>query len=167
MNLLYQLNILDLVLAILCIFFIIKGFNSGLLQELSGIIIFIISLWIAYMLYIKFGNMLLSYIGSQKWSYFLAYIAIFFSVMIIFSIMSGLFQKHLGWKSESWINWLGGGVIGALKAFVLCMIIIAVLEYTADSKPFVLESKIVTFVKKHDTFFKELVKHSIGNESSI
>lgn len=165
MNLLYQLNILDLVLAILCIFFIIKGFNRGLLQELAGIIIFIISLWTAYMLYIKFGNILLSYIGSQNWAYFLAYISIFFSVMIIFSIMSGLLQKHLRWRLESWIIWLGGGVIGALKAFVLCMIIIAVLEYTADSKPFVLESKIVTFVKKHDTFFKDLVKHSIRNKT--
>lgn len=167
MNLLYQLNILDLALVILWIFFIIKGFSRGLLQELAGIIIFVVSLWIAYMLYIKLGNMLLTYIGSKKWSYLVAYIVLFCSVMIIFSIMSGLLQKHLGWKSGSWIDWLGGGAIGALKGFVLCIIIIAVLEYTAGSEPFVLDSRVVSFVKEHDTFFREVITQSIESKNSI
>lgn len=163
MNIIYQFNILDFILLIVCIFFLIKGFNKGFIQEFTGIISIILALWLAYLLYRKLGNLLLNYMNSQELAFVIAYIIIFCGVIIIFTVISGLLEKYLGISFNGWLNWLGGGIIGALKGIILCVIIVSILDYIAPSKPFVIDSQVATFVREHNSFLRTIMIQYMDN----
>lgn len=161
MNVLYHLNLLDLILLLVSLFFIIKGFMKGFFHEISGVISFILSLWVGYMLYIKLGDMLVPYISSQQWAYLIAYVAIFCGVMISFAMITSLISKHLGMIGGGILDWLGGGLIGALKGFILCIVIVIILDYTAPSALLVVHSQLASFILEHSGFLRSVMNQSI------
>ncbi len=155
MEVLYSLNVFDIILIVVCIFFVIKGFMKGFLYEITAVIGFLLSLWIAYIGYAFLGGILRRYIPSQQWSDILAYIGLFCMVMIVFTLITSMLSRHINFKGGGFIDFLGGGILGGVKGVIVCVFIVVILDHVLPSKTFIGKSQLSAFIYKEIQVFQQ------------
>jgi membrane protein required for colicin V production len=101
--------ILDLILAIIIILAIIKGFSRGLIVGLFSLIAIIIGLAAA----IKLSAVVAGYIGkavkiSDQWLPIISFAVVFFIVVLLVRLAANAIQKMVETVMLGWINRLGG-----------------------------------------------------------
>ena len=126
--------VLDIIVAIILIFAVIKGYQQGLIVALFSVIAFIIGLAAA----IKLSAVVAGYIGqavkiSDKWLPIVSFIVVFLIVVILVRLGAKFIQKSVEFAMLGWVNRIGG----ILLYVGLYILIFSVLIFYADQLGFI------------------------------
>ncbi|MCF0206442.1 MAG: CvpA family protein [Bacteroidales bacterium] len=114
------MNAVDIVLVAVLIFFAIRGLFNGLIQELAGVIAWVLGLYLA----INFSSWLNDYLAT-KWDISGEYmgiaclIIIFLAVLIGVRFLSKALTRFASAISLQWLNKIAGLVFGFMKGCLL------------------------------------------------
>lgn len=121
--------IIDIIVIVVLIFAIIKGYSNGLVIALFSVLGFIIGIAAA----MKLSTIVASYIGkavkiSDHWLPVISFVVVFILVVLLVRLGAKLIQKSLQLAMLGWMNRLGGIILYA----ALFLIIFSVLIFYAD-----------------------------------
>jgi membrane protein required for colicin V production len=114
--------IIDIVLAILLVLAVIKGFRRGLVLGIFSLLAIVIGLAAA----IKLSAIVAGYIGqsvnvSDRWLPIISFIIVFFLVLLLVRLGAAFIQKSMEVAMLGWINRLGG---------ILLYVVIYIIVYS-------------------------------------
>ena len=138
-----EINILDLVLAVIMVLFAIRGLYKGFLAEVAGLVGLVGGVFVAGHYYGQLGRQLSLYIKDPSWAYILAYVLILCAVLVVVALVTRLLHKLLTAAYAGWIDHLAGAVAGFLKGFVICALMVALLRYFLQDADFMRSSRLV------------------------
>jgi len=126
--------ILDIIVVVILILAIIKGYRQGLIVALFSLIAFIIGIAAA----LKLSVVAAGYIGkavnvSDKWLPIISFAAVFLIVVLLVRLGAKFIQKTVELAMLGWVNRVGGILLYA----GLYIIIFSVLLFYADQMNFI------------------------------
>ena len=126
--------ILDIIVAVILILAIIKGYRQGLIVALFSFIAFIIGLAAA----LKLSVVVAGYIGkavnvSDKWLPIISFAVVFLIVVLLVRLGAKFIQKTVELAMLGWVNRVGGILLYA----GLYILIFSVLLFYADQMNFI------------------------------
>jgi len=126
--------ILDIIVAVILILAIIKGYRQGLIVALFSAIAFIIGLAAA----MKLSVVAAGYLGkavkiSDKWLPIISFAVVFLIVVLLVRLGAKLIQKSVEFAMLGWVNRIGG----ILLYIGLYILIFSILIFYADQMSFI------------------------------
>ena len=126
--------ILDVIVAVIVILAIIKGYRQGLIVALFSVIAFVIGLAAA----LKLSVVVADYIGqavkiSDKWLPIISFALVFLIVVLLVRLGARFIQKTAEFAMLGWLNRLGGILLYA----GLYILIFSILIFFADQLGFI------------------------------
>jgi membrane protein required for colicin V production len=139
------MNVLDIVLIILLIVSAIGGLASGLIKSIFSLAGVIVGVTLAGRFYPALAGGL-TFISNPTIANIAAFAIIFIIIMIIASILGGLFTKLVSAILLGWLNRLGGAVFGVIMGAIFIAAILAVWAKMGGANSIITESKIALFL---------------------
>ena len=126
--------VLDIIVAVILILAIIKGYRQGLIVALFSAIAFIIGLAAA----MKLSVIAADYLGkavkiSDKWLPIISFAVVFLIVLLLVRLGAKLIQKSVEFAMLGWVNRIGG----ILLYIGLYILIFSILIFYADQMSFI------------------------------
>jgi membrane protein required for colicin V production len=126
--------IIDIIVAVILILAIIRGFRQGLIVALFSVIAFIVGLAAA----MKLSVVVAGYIGkavdiSDKWLPIISFVVVFLIVVLLVRWGAAFIQKTVEFAMLGWVNRLGG----ILLYTGLYVLIFSILVFYADQLKFI------------------------------
>lgn len=137
--------ILDLILAIIIILAVIKGFSRGLIVGLFSLIAIVIGLAAA----IKLSAVVAGYIGkavkiTDQWLPIISFAVVFFIVVLLVRLAANAIQKMVETVMLGWVNRLGGIIFYIAIYATIFSVVLFYAEQLQIVKP-VTKEKSVTY----------------------
>ena len=119
----------DVILLIIVVFAVIKGFRRGLIVGIFSFLAILIGLAAA----LKLSAMMASYLGShvevaQRWLPALSFALVFLGVVLLVRLGANLLQKAVEVAMMGWVNRLGG----ILFYLLMYLIVYSIMLFYAD-----------------------------------
>jgi len=126
--------VLDIIVAVILIVAVFKGYKQGLIVALFSLVAFIIGLAAA----IKLSVVAADYIGkavkiSDKWLPIISFAVVFLIVVLLVRLGAKLIQKSVELAMLGWVNRIGGILLYA----GLYILIFSILIFYADQMDFI------------------------------
>ena len=126
--------ILDIIIAVILILAVIKGYRQGLIVALFSVLAFIVGLAAA----IKLSVVVAGYIGnavkiSDKWLPIISFAVVFLIVVLLVRLGAKFLQKSVELAMLGWVNTIGGILLYA----GLYIFIFSILIFYADQLGFI------------------------------
>src|SRR6187402_2615094 len=126
--------ILDIIVAVILILAVIKGYRQGLIVALFSLVAFVIGLAAA----LKLSVVVAGYIGkavnvSDKWLPIVSFAVVFLIVVLLVRLGAKFIQKTVELAMLGWVNRVGG----ILLYVSLYILIFSVLLFYADQMNFI------------------------------
>jgi membrane protein required for colicin V production len=126
--------ILDIVVAVILILAVIKGYRQGLIVALFSVIAFIVGLAAA----MKLSVVVADYIGkavkiSDKWLPIISFAVVFLIVVLLVRLGARFIQKTVEFAMLGWLNKIGGILLYA----GLYILIFSILIFYTDQLGFI------------------------------
>ncbi|MBN1326956.1 MAG: CvpA family protein [Candidatus Cloacimonetes bacterium] len=145
------MNILDIILGVILLFFFINGLRKGFVASF----IHLLGLILAVILVAKTGQIvkegLITQFGlNETFALIIAYVLIFLIIMIVTRIAVKLVQRIVEFLNLMWLNRLLGGVFSCLCGVVIIAIIILLLNllpFQKEIRDFTDQSRIVSTIR--------------------
>lgn len=123
------MGFIDIVLAALLVFGLIKGLRNGLFVELASLISLFVGIYIA----IKFSDLVRDAVGSAvSWSPKTVQVTAFVLTLIVVVVAIHLLAKALtgiaSFAFVGWLNTLGGGLFALIKTVLLLGVVLSLLQ---------------------------------------
>jgi membrane protein required for colicin V production len=155
------MNILDIVVLIIIILLVLRGLWKGLIRQIMGII----GAVVAFIIAIKFSGILAAkyFTGFQPTTgYLIAFLVIFLACMIAESLLAALIGKFTTAVGLSYLNRIGGGLLGGAKGcFVMAAVILILVAYLPPKSNLLVESKTLKYILPMTDVLSHLAPHSI------
>jgi membrane protein required for colicin V production len=143
------MSFLDIFFVVVLGFFLIRGIFRGLIQEISSIVGLILGFFLANKYYSLALPYLEKFISNDNWAQIASYVAIFLGVMGLVFILSIILKKLVKVVVLDWLDKIGGGVLGLIKACLICSITLLVLTSFLPAKTeFIRNSRLAPYVHK-------------------
>lgn len=160
------MNILDIILAVLLLFGLIRGVSKGLFVEVASLVSLILGIYAATHFSYFVGDYLTEYVSWEEKYVKLASFAITFIIVVLgIALLGKLFTKVADVAALGLLNKVLGGAFGALKYGLIASIVILLLSKVENILPVIPkeqkeESILYTPVKSiapilYSEFFKE------------
>ncbi|MDR2050434.1 MAG: CvpA family protein [Deltaproteobacteria bacterium] len=143
-NLTEYANALDLILAGLVLFMLIRGAARGVMAELAGLAALLLGFIAASNagLHSLVAEKLSAFTGELFWSDVLARVLLFLLVsflsLTLFNLLSRLFTA----KAPGWLDRLLGALAGLAKGVLLCSFLLVFIHYLAPHSQLRLNSRL-------------------------
>lgn len=135
--------ILDLVLVIILVFAVIKGYQRGLIIGVFSFIAIIIGLAAA----LKLSTIAAGYIGSaikisDTWLPIISFAVVFIIVVLLVRLGANMIQKTVEFSMLGWVNRLGGILLYVTIFIIVYSIVIFYAEQVNLIQPATIEKSI-------------------------
>ena len=121
------MNMLDIVIAVILGFCLIRGIFRGLIKELSSIIGVLGGFYGAYTYYPQVARLLARWITDTAYLNILSFLAIFCGVLILVGLIGMVVKYLLRIASLGWTDRIGGAGFGVLKAVLIASVLLVTL----------------------------------------
>lgn len=123
------MSILDIVLLLLFIPAIIKGYTKGFVNQLVDIVAILAGAWAA----LRFSNVVTTWLsGYVTWDKNIVYIVSFFLIVLVvvfvLNLLGGLVTKTIQFVKLGWINRICGVLLGIAKTVLLLAIPVMIFQ---------------------------------------
>lgn len=133
--------LIDLLVTLFIVMAIIKGYRKGLVLAVFSIIAFILGLAAALKLSAVAGNYLRDSLNiSAKWLPFIAFLVVFFTVVVLVRMGGKLIEKSLELVLLGWLNRIGGMILYTALYIIILSIFIFYAEKLQLLKPATIQS---------------------------
>lgn len=141
------MNGLDIFFVVVLGFFLFRGVFRGLILEISSIAGLIAGFMIANRYYMELQPVVSRVISSPEWAQVAAYLGIFLSVMFVVALFSVFLKKLLKLIMLGWLDRIGGGLLGLIKAGLICSLTLLVMTvFLPEDDELMNNSKIAPYV---------------------
>jgi membrane protein required for colicin V production len=128
--------IIDILIAVVLIFAVIKGYQEGFVVAIFSVLAFIIGIAAA----MKFSTIVAGYIGksvkvSDQWLPVISFAVVFFIVILLIRMGAKLIEKSLQFAMMGWANRLGGILLFAAVYVLIFSVLIFYAEQINFIKP--------------------------------
>lgn len=151
-----KLAFLDWVIIITLLIFIYRGFKSGFVLQMIGLLGSVVALILAFNFYNPLGGVLAEWLKiSENLGGILGFILIMVAISAIATVLSKKWKNATDNSSISIIDGLAGALFGALKTllvWVLVLLLLSSLQFEFIQRPLV-ESTLAKDVLKLAPFF--------------
>lgn len=126
------MNIFDLVLAVIFLFYTSMGVRRGMVREVLSLVTWVFAGGLSWLFADSVGNLFRSSIGEPS-----VRLVVGFTILFIVSLVSGIIATkyiHKVFLRKPWLkipNYILGGVAGALRATFIIMILVLLAGLTA------------------------------------
>lgn len=132
---------IDIIFAVILVLACFKGIRNGLIIAVFSLIAFIVGLAAA----LKLSTAVAAWLGnstsiSAKWLPFIAFIVVFFVVVLLVRLGAGLIEKTVQAVMLGWVNRLGGIVFYAVLYTIIFSIFLFYAEKVHLLQPHVIQS---------------------------
>jgi len=125
------MNWLDIVIIVIAGICAYMGFRQGLIRAAFSIVGLIVGIVLAGQL----ADNLAELLGGAQWAYFISFAIILIIVLVIANIIGGILKQFTRLVMISWLDSLGGMVLGFLIGAIAVAAILAAAGAWADSLP--------------------------------
>ncbi len=123
------MNYLDIIIAIVLLFFGIKGLKKGIIVEVASLLAFIVGIYGAMHFSDFTAERLVEYIEiNPKYINTVAFILTFVLLALLVNLIGKLASKLAKSLNLGFLDKLGGFVFGAAKGVLLCSLLVMVLN---------------------------------------
>ena len=137
------MNLLDIVLATIIGFCLIRGIFRGLIKELSSIIGVVAGFYAAYSYYPLLAGLLKRWITDTGYANILACMTLFLGVYVGVSIAGVLIKYLMNIVFLGWTDRICGLVFGTLKGVLIVSVIVVLLTAFLPKNAVILRDSIV------------------------
>jgi membrane protein required for colicin V production len=128
------MNYIDLVLGIILIVAIIRGFRNGLIIELASLASLILGIWGA----VKFSDWFASFLEKttglkSDYTSLIAFIVIFIGIVILIHVLGKVLDTVVNAVALGFINRLAGIVFSLLKTAVILCVLILIIDHVDEN----------------------------------
>ncbi|NKI26498.1 CvpA family protein [Arenibacter sp. 6A1] len=163
----------DIILGLLLLYGLYKGFKNGLFVEIASLIALIAGLYGAF----HFSYITGEYLGermdwNEKYINTASFIITFILIVVLVNIIGKLLTKIADFAMLGFLNKMAGGIFGALKVAIIIGALLIFFDKSNNQLGFVkedtiLESKLYTPVKDiGELVFSKVLKHADQLEDS-
>lgn len=166
------MKLIDIILVVILIFGAFRGFQKGLLLELIQFFSFFLAIIIGFQTMYVGAGYISPYIQEEGVALFVAFIVIFFGVILLLNLFGRLLKKLLNLTLLGSIDDIAGALIGLLKWALTISIFIWLLsffnvsldpEYTDNAKVYPYVASIAPYMVEKLSFilpyFQELFEN--------
>ncbi len=118
------MGFIDIIIAALLVFGLIRGLRNGLFVELASLVSFFIGIYIA----VKFSYVVGTFIGESKSAKVTAFVITLVLVVIAIHLLAKVFSGIASFVFLGWLNKLGGAVFATLKTALLLGIVLSLFQ---------------------------------------
>ena len=133
---------LDLIVAIIFLYFVLRGAWTGLMRQLAALL----ALAGSYVVAAQYTAELIPYtkrfVDNPKLVFLISFICLFFAAALLFSLLGRLMHRLMQITLLGWFNRLLGISLGALKAALLASLLYMVLASTLSATNAVLSRSL-------------------------
>jgi len=123
------ITIVDIVIIVILLYFVIRGYERGFIDQTSKIIGLVIALFIAVKQYEEFVVVLEPYLDlAQPLMYFISFIILFTAVNLVVHIVGLVFKRVVHFLFLGMLDNIGGALLGLLKGAILVYFLVFVLN---------------------------------------
>lgn len=137
-------DIFDLIIILVLVYFLGRGFVHGFVGEVAGIVSLVGGFWVARAYHPELSRHLTA-IADPAWRTIAAYVLIFLAVILTVAVLARLLQKILSFSFVSWADRLAGGLLGLAKGALLCALALLVLQKFFHDAPFMQHSRVLPY----------------------
>jgi membrane protein required for colicin V production len=113
------MNVIDILIILIFIFFCIKGFIKGFVHELFSLLIIVLGLIISFLFYRPLGSIVFDYMKNRELSLILSFLSIFLLITVILLVLRNRVLDLVDDLNLSDIDRFLGLFIGMGKGFLL------------------------------------------------
>lgn len=140
------MNILDLIIAFIILFCLIRGIFRGMVKEVSSIIGVLSGFYAGYTYYPQVSNYLKGWISNTTYSNTISFFILFLGVFIIIATLGVIIKYLLNISFLGWSDRLGGAFLGSLKGFLIVSSLLVVFTaFLPKGSAFIKESKLAPY----------------------
>lgn len=141
------MNGLDIFFVVVLGFFLFRGVFRGLILEISSIVGLIAGFMVSNRYYMELQPVANRVISNPEWAQVAAYLGIFISVMFVVALFSVFLKKLLKLIMLGWLDRIGGGLLGLIKAGLICSLTLLVMTvFLPEEDELITTSKISPYV---------------------
>ena len=137
------MNLLDIVLATIIGFCLIRGIFRGLIKELSSIIGVVAGFYAAYSYYPLVANLLKRWIADTGYANIIGCLVIFVGVYISISIAGVLIKYLMNIVFLGWTDRICGLIFGTLKGVLIVSVIVVLLTAFLPKNAAILRDSLI------------------------
>ena len=141
------MNILDILIAIIVGFCLVRGIFRGIIKELTSIVGVFAGFFVAYHYYPVVAHFMSRFIANESYlnivSFFLAFAIVFFAVGFVGVVLKHVFKAAaLGWADR-----ILGAAFGLVKAILIVSVFLVPLTtFLPQKSPLIKDSLLAPFV---------------------
>ncbi|WP_274476420.1 CvpA family protein [Mangrovimonas aestuarii] len=137
------MNVLDIVLAALLLFGLVRGFIKGLFVEIASLVALVAGVYGAIHFSYFAGNMLIDYVNwDDNYVNIVAFAITFVVIVVVIALAGKALTKLADFAALGMLNKILGGVFGALKIALVLSVILIVFSKMNNTLPFVEEDEL-------------------------
>ena len=154
------MNWIDITVYIIIIFFVLMGMTRGLVRQVFSISALIGGVIIGLIFYDVFAAMFIkdSLVKNESIANVSAFLIVSFISYLLIQILGWLTTKLMGTLHLSWINRLGGAVLGVIIGFIAALLFTSSLTIFVSAKdPAITSSATIPYINEtYETIKKQL-----------
>lgn len=129
------MNWLDVVLGVILLGSTVAGFMKGFLRLAIGLIATVLAFLLASWFYADAGEWAIPYASSKGVANFVGYLIVFVSVIVAGALLGRLLAHFFKWIGLSWLDRLGGGILGGLRGGLIGLVIVLMISAFLPGTP--------------------------------
>ncbi len=145
------MDFIDIIIAALLVFGLIRGLRNGLFVELASLVSFFTGIYFA----VKFSYVVGAFIGESKSAKVTAFVITLVLVVIAIHLLAKVFSGIASFVFLGWLNKLGGAVFATLKTALLLGIVLSLFQKVNLNNTIVSKE-----TQENSLFFNPLLKTS-------
>jgi membrane protein required for colicin V production len=156
------MNPLDIFFIAVVAFFFFRGIFRGLVQEISSIVGLILGFFLANTYYMDFIPSVQRLISNPDYAAIVSYLLIFFGTMFAVLLLSVALRSLLRLAMLGWVDRIGGGGLGLLKATLICSVTLLILTtFMPPDTGFIKQSKLAPYINQMNKSVVRLMPEDI------
>ncbi len=152
-----QVNLLDLAMVGLLLFFTGRGLMRGLVQEVAGLVGIILAFALASQFQARVQPTVTRFFGNSEWSAVIAYVLVFAAVLAVVALAAALLRKFMAVTFTSWIDRILGSVVGAAKGLIVTTVIFYLLLRFLPDAPVVKDAQTAALFKSMSEYLRNFL----------
>lgn len=153
-------DVFDLVIILLHTICTVRGYIHGFVHEVAGLVAIVGGFGAAHQYHALLAPQL-TFIAEPAWRNIAAYVAIFLLVILVVALVARLLQRFLTFAFVAWADKLAGGILGFVKALLVCSLILLVLQKFFGDADFMQQSRTLPYLKALMTLLRDCLPPDI------
>jgi membrane protein required for colicin V production len=157
------LNWFDIVLILIMLWSALSGLRAGFARVVVGFIAAICGLLAGFWFYRLMAAKLMPWVKTVTVADILAFLIIFFAVLILGSLVSTVLSRLFNWIGLSWFNRFLGGIAGVFRgALVIAALVDVMVAFSPSPTPaFLGNSRVLPYTLEISSWLADLAPREL------